>query len=527
MTAIQRRAFLAATTAALAFPRIASAQEAPKRGGTLIATWGGNEPQSMFVPGGGGSSPYITSTKMLERLIEMNADLTFRPRLATAIKAAPDGRTYTISLRPDVVWHDGQPFTAEDVAFTIANYWKPISAGIALKFMNGARAIDKHTVEVTFDQPKPEFAFNSIASYEVILPKHIYGTGDIRTNPANNAPIGTGPFQFKQWNRGSYVEMVRNEKYWEPNRPYLDRLIIRWWTEPAARSAAFESGEVQFGVYNPIPVAEQRRLVAAKKVVINQNGYLNGTNTSSLEFNMRHPILSKREVRQAILYGIDTQFICDTVYLGQAKPTMSTLMPGNTMFYSADTPHYAFDPKKAGEMLDAAGYPVKAGKRFAANLLSPGWFADNAKLGAYLKQALGDLAIETNLSVPDRPTSLRRIYTDYDYDISVSNQSQTVEPVPTITQYFTTDGILKGAPFRNANGYSNPDVDKLVAAIAVEMDVAKRKSMMAQFQQVAMTDVPLVELVQILSSNVMAPNVRYAADPADIFGATWGELGFA
>ena len=526
MIDLSRRTILA-SAALVAVPRLGWAQGAPKRGGTLVATWGGNEPQSMFVPGGGGSSPFITSTKMLERLIEMNTDLTFSPRLATAIKGSPDGRTYVITVRQGVTWHDGTPFTAEDVAFTIGNYWKPISAGLALKAMSGVRATDDHTVEVTFDAPKPEFAFNSIASYEVILPKHIYGTGEIRTNPANNAPIGTGPFKFKQWQRGSYVEMVRNDAYWQPGLPYLDRLIIRWWTEAAARSAAFEAGELHFGIYNPIPATEQRRLVAAKKVVANQNGYVNSANTASLEFNMRHPILSKREVRQAILHGIDTQFIADTVYLGFARPTMSALMPGNTLFYSADTPKYPFDVKQAGTMLDAAGYPVKGGKRFAVNLLSPGWFPDNAKLGAYVKQALTDLDIDTNLSVPDRPTSLRRIYTDYDYDIAISNQSQTIEPVPTITQYFTTDGILKGAPFRNANGYSNPEVDKLVSEIAVEIDPAKRKAMMAQFQQIVMTDVPLIEMVQILASNVMLPNVRYAANPADIFGANWAEMGFA
>src|SRR3954468_10913223 len=191
MIGLDRRTFFLAGAALAALPRLAWAQDAPKRGDTLVATWGGNEPQSMFVPGGGGSSPYITSTKMLERLVEMNADLTFRPRLATSIKGSPDGKTYTIALRPGVVWHDGKPFTADDVAFTINNYWKPISAGLALKFMSGARAVDEHTVEMSFDHRKPEFDFHSIASYEVILPKHIYGTGEIRTNPANNAPIGT------------------------------------------------------------------------------------------------------------------------------------------------------------------------------------------------------------------------------------------------------------------------------------------------------------------------------------------------
>src|SRR5579863_2407231 len=122
MGMIGRRGLLAASGAALAIS--ARAAEEPKRGGTLVATWGGNEPQALFVPAGGGTSPFFTSTKILERLVRMESDLTFSPLLATAWQASADSRDYTISLRPGVKWHDGAPLTVDDVVFSIGSVWQ-------------------------------------------------------------------------------------------------------------------------------------------------------------------------------------------------------------------------------------------------------------------------------------------------------------------------------------------------------------------------------------------------------------------
>jgi len=525
MMQLGRRALFVGSAAALVSPAIAA--EPPKRGGTLVASWGGGEPQALFVPGGGGSSPYLTSTKILERLLRLGTDLVFSPVLAESVIASPDGKSFVITVRDGVKWHDGQKLTADDVAFTFESYWKPISAGLALKNMTGAKALDEHRVEVTFSQPTPEFSFKFLLTGDVVLPKHVYAGTDIRTNPANNQLIGTGPWKLKEWVRGSYVEYARNDAYWRPGEPYLDRLVIRWWGEPAARSAAFEAGELHLGFYNPVPIADMRRLVKAGKIVVEQASFAEATATTSLEFNQRNPILAKREVRQALLHAVDKKFIADTVYFGNARPADSAVASTNKLYYSSDVPHYDFDPALAAKLLDAAGYPVKEGKRFPVNLLSPGWFSENPKTGAYLKQAFGDVGLEVNLTVPDRPTSIKRLYTDYDYDIAVSNQAMPVEPVPLITQYFTTDGMLKGAPFRNANGYSNPDMDALVAQMAVEIDPAKRKDLVLKFQRLVMTEVPLVQLVEIVSNTIMLTNVRNNGPAPLQFADTLSTLSFA
>ena len=101
-----------------------------------------------------------------------------------------------------------------------------------------------------------------------------------------------------------------------------------------------------------------------------------------------------------------------------------------------------------------------------------------------MKQALEDVGVGINLTVPDRPTSIKRIYTDYDFDLAISNQANPSEPVPSTTQYYTSDGIKKGVPFRNASGFHTDEVDALVEKIKVETDAAKRKALVVEFQKI-------------------------------------------
>jgi peptide/nickel transport system substrate-binding protein len=530
MSRFSRRDFLMTSAgAALAshFARPAfAATEAPKRGGTLIATWGGLEPQSLFVPPGGGSSPYLTSTKLFERLIRLTVDLKFEPVLAVDIKPSEDFRTYVIKLRDGVTWHDGQPFTADDVVFSAIQYWKPISAGVSLDALEGAEAADHLTVLLKFKAPVPELFFKSVLAGKstLVIPKHIYAGSNIITNPVNNAPIGTGPFKVKEWVRGSHVEYLRNDKYWNPSLPYLDRLVIRWWRDPASRSAAFEANQLDLGIFNPVPMPDIARLTAGGKFVAETKGYSNSAWITTIEFNQRRDIFKKREVRQALMQAIDRQFISDTIFFGRAHPSTGAIPSSNTIFFTKDVEDYSFDVKKAGKLLDAAGYPVKGGSRFNLNLVSAGWFEENVKIGQYLKQAFEDLDVAVDLAVPDRATSLKRIYTDYDYDVAVSNNSASFELIPSTTQFYTTDGIVKGAAFRNATGYSNPKLDEIVAKMAVETDEAKRIALGKDFDRLATLDAPLLPMVDLEPVTIARSDVRNHSRTADFMGESWAEI---
>jgi peptide/nickel transport system substrate-binding protein len=527
---ISRRHLLASTVAAGALLSIrggeATAQGTPKKGGTLVATWGGFEPQALFVPAGGGSSPYFTSTKILERLLKLDNQLKFQPVLATEITPAEDFRSYVIKLRPNVKWHDGRDLTSEDLVFNALEYWKPISSGGALNALTGAEALDPLTVKLVFNAPTPEFFLKSVLAGKagLVIPKHIYAGSNIITNAANNTLVGTGPYKLKQWVRGSHVELVRNEAYWDKGLPHIDQLVIRWWRDPASRSAALEAGQLDIAVFNPVPPPELKRLAATGKFKVTTDGYLNSAWTSSIEFNSRRPFVGRGDVRQALMHAIDREFIADTIYFGNAKPSIGPVPASNPVFVTDKVPQYKFDPKKAAKLLDAAGFPVKGGSRAKVSLVSAGWFEENVKIGQYLKQALEDVDITVDLAIPDRPTSLKRIYTDYDYDIAVSNNSGPVELIPSWTNYFTTDGIVKGAAFRNANGYSNPKLDTVVSDLTKEVDDKKRVALAHEFFRIATTDLPLTALVDIESVTIARSDVRNHSNLSDYLGESWSDI---
>jgi peptide/nickel transport system substrate-binding protein len=514
--------------AALALPLVgpAAASTAPKRGGTLTATWGGFEPQSLFVPAGGGSSPYFTSTKVHERLLRLTVDLKFEPMLALEIKPAADFRSYTIKLRDKVTWHDGKPFTADDVVFCATDYWKPISAGVSLDALESAEAVDPLTVLLKFKAPVPEFFLKAVLAGKsgLVIPKHVYAGSNIITNPINNTPVGTGPFKVKEWVRGSHVEYLRNDSYWNPELPYLDRLVIRWWRDPASRSAAFEAGQLDIGTFNPIPIPDIARLAKGGKIVAETKGYSNSAWVATVEFNQRREIFKKREVRQALMHAIDRQFISDTIFFGRAQPSIGAVHSSNSIFFTKEVQDYPFDVKKAAAMLDAAGYPVKGGSRFKLSLVSAGWFEENVKMGQYVKQAFEDLDIAVDLSVPDRATSLKRIYTDYDYDVAISNNSGSIELIPSTTQFYTTDGIVKGAAFRNATGYSNPNLDEIVTKMAVETDEPKRIALAKDFDRLASIEAPVLPMVDLEPVTIVRSDVRNHSTTADFMGEGWAEI---
>ncbi len=409
VTKVSRRAFGAGVLTAGIVGKAAFAQETPKRGGTLVATWGGGEPQACYVPAGGGSSPTFSSSKLFERLGNRRMDGTFVGELAEAWKPAADFKSYTIKIRKGVRFHDGKDMTTDDVVYSIDEIWKKYAAAAALTDFAGVAAPDADTVVVSFNKPTPEFFFSSLLCGNVnyIVPKHIYAGSDPVTNPANNAPVGTGPWKFKEWVRGSHFEYVKNDAYWRKDQPYLDRLIIRYVRDPAGRAAAMEAGDIHIGVFNPVAPPDIKRLTATGKFVATPKGYEEAVWSTTLECNMRNPIFAKKEVRQAMFFAVDRNLIAKTVYYGYARPGTSPIYSPNKEFFTADTFKTAFDPKKAAALLDAAGFPKKAdGKRFTLNLLSAGWFAENGKIGAIVKQGLEDVGVGINLTVPDRPTSI-------------------------------------------------------------------------------------------------------------------------
>jgi len=436
-------------------------------------------------------------------------------------------RNLVFFLRKNVKWHDGQPFTSKDVKFTFDMLREAPDIAAKLRInprkdwyanIEAVEAADPYTAVFRLKKPQPSLVLMLASGYTPIYAAHV-PPATYRTTC-----VGTGPFKVKEWVRGSHVEYLRNDSYWNPELPYLDRLVIRWWRDPASRSAAFEAGQLDIGTFNPIPIPDVARLTTGGKIVAETKGYSNSAWVATVEFNQRREIFKKREVRQALMHAIDRQFISDTIFFGRAHPSIGAVHTSNSIFFTKEVQDYPFDVKKAAAMLDAAGYPVKGGSRFKLSLVSAGWFEENVKMGQYVKQAFEDLDITVDLSVPDRATSLKRIYTDYDYDVAISNNSGSIELIPSTTQYYTTDGIVKGAAFRNATGYSNPKLDEIVTRMAVETDEPKRIALAKDFDRFASIEAPILPMVDLEPVTIVRSDVRNHSTTADFMGEGWAEI---
>ena len=527
---LPRRAFGVLTAALVAglVPLAAVASEEPRRGGTVVAMWQ-LEPPLLFSPRGAGSTPLLVTSKILEKLVRITHDGGFEPQLATSWSISDDFKTYTFKLREGVTWHDGEPFSSADVAFTVNEYWrKYLGFGPVHGQVESAEAPDANTVVIRYRTPKPEFlVFATLAGAQggQVIAKHIYEGTDMSRNPTNNAPIGTGPFKFKEWVRGSHVEMVRNENYWDEGKPYLDGLVIRYLRDPGARAAAVEAGEVQVAISNSFARPDILRITDEPGFHLDLKGYEAAGWQNFLAVNLRNQPVADKRVRQAIMHAIDRQFIVDTFMYGLGKVATGPVMTQQEGFYTADVATYPFDPEKAARILDEAGYERGAdGKRFAITLLTAPWFVENAKIGPYIKQVLEDIGIGVTLDVADRAGAIRKIYKTYEFDLALTAALASADPLMTTTHLFTTAGIVPGAAFVNASGYSNPELDAIVDEAGVEADPDKRRALLHEFQRIAAEDVPNIFLVEIQMANVVNAKVRNVSSNPMWMYDTWKDL---
>ena len=183
-----------------------------------------------------------------------------------AWEVAPDGKTVTFKLRKDVKFHDGKPFTSADVQFTVMEVLEEGRIRAASAPSATCTAVDTpddYTAVFKLANAAP-YMLAALSGYESpMLPKHVFGQGDIRTHPNANKPIGTGPFKFVEWQRGEFVRLDSNPDYWRKGQPYLDRIVVRFINDEATRTAALEKGEAHVAGFGAVPYSDAKKLAAA------------------------------------------------------------------------------------------------------------------------------------------------------------------------------------------------------------------------------------------------------------------------
>lgn len=519
---LTRRSVVAGLVSLVALSRasIALAQPAqPTAGGTLNLLITAEPPSLVSLTS---TSVLNVSARVTEGLIEFDTEMNPHPQLATDWTVSDDALTYTFTLRPGVKWHDGTDFTSADVAYSIATLKTAHPRGrTTFAQVESIETPDLLTVVLKLTQPT-SYLFKALSAAESpIVPKHIYEGSDPAANPANNAPIGTGPYVFKEWARGSYILYEKNANYWDAPKPYVDQLIIRIIPDQAARSVGFETGELDAGYRTPVALNDVQRLSGLPNLAFEPKGYeYSPPNSVCVEFNLDREIFGNLKVRQAFAHAVDRDAICKVVFFGKAVPAPSPIVPGLTAFYNPMPSPYPYDLDKAAALLDEAGYPVGAdGKRFSFFIDHP---ADDAmkRTAEYLRSVLSRLNIDATIRGVDMGTHVARVYTDRDFDLQIASLSPLFDPQVGVQRTFWSKNFVKGVPFSNATHYANAEVDALLEASAIELDQQERVKMWWRIQEIVMTEVPDLNLVMPSWETIHNINTFGMADTAAGFEGT-------
>ncbi|MFH1761749.1 MAG: peptide-binding protein, partial [bacterium] len=420
-------------------------------------------------------------------LIRINSSLEVEPELALSWKVSEDGRIWTFYLRKDVYWHDGRPFTAQDVKFTFDSILNPkinsvrrsdyIIDGDPIIF----KVIDKYTFQAILPKPFAPFLTHMGMG---IVPKHILSGQDINISSFNRNPIGTGPFMFGEWHTGDYVKVKRNNKYFK-GRPKLLEIVLKIIPDGNSALLALEAGEVDEA---GIPAREYKRMQGISHLnVFTYDSML----YTYLGFNLENPLFSDKKVRQAMAYATDKEQLISLIFKGLASPAYCPSAPVSWA-YSDDVEKYIYNPEKAKELLFESGYKmengqlVKDGDPFEFTLLLNQGNKEREKAAVILQQQYKKIGIKMNIRVMEWSALLKIINSPKDpkeFDAVLIGWSLGLDPdsysIWHSSQYPGGFNFIK---------YQNKKADKLLEKGRTTINKEKRKKIYAELFNIISAD---------------------------------------
>ena len=494
---LSRRSLMGVAAALLTAATLASNAWAQKQGGTLVMIVQPEPPNLASYLSTSGPIGMITS-KVYDGLLEYDTELKPQPSLAQSWEVSPDGQTITFELRKGVKFHDGKPLTSADVQFSImsaARVTHPRGPNTFLP-VTEVRTPDEHTVVLVLDEPAP-YMLMAFSGYETpILPKHVFGKGDLRAHPNANKPIGSGPFKFTEWKKGQYIRLDRNPDYWKEGQPYLDRIVARFIADSSTRTAALEKGEAHFAAMGAVPFNDAKKLAANPKLTVTTRGHEMFSPVSELLLNTERKPLDDKRVRQAMAYALDRQFIIDNIWFGYGKPAtgpMSSNFAPAGLYSGEVTIYEGGGIEKANAILDEAGYKKDAnGVRFELMHDSLPYGQEWTRFGEYVQQQLGKIGIKVVIRQEDVARWLKRTYTDHDFDTTANYLYNLADPVIGVHRAVHSSQIKPGTVFTNGSYWSDPKVDALLDKAKVETDAVKRGQLYDQALKAVAEEIPII-----------------------------------
>jgi len=410
-----------------------------------------------------------------------------QPMLAESWATPDGGKTFTFKLRSGVKWHDGTPFTAKDVVFSLNLYANPkVASPWAVKLssvagyddfksgaaseLRGVKAIGDDTVRIELSTAQPAWVELQLIAISIV-PEHILGKfapQDIVGNKFWINRVGTGPFIWKEYQSDRYIEVVRNQNYFL-GAPKIDRIVYQIYKDVPSIVTALETQEVDAMSYEGggIPVSELSRLQKLQHLTVLPK-FSAGLPTY-LQFNLADARFADARVRQAMLYAIDRSAIIETIK-GGAGELSNTLFPQAWARPESGMESYTYDPEKARRLLKEAGWSSTKPIDFIY------YYSDQMNVDTItaVQSYLAAVGIEIKPRLLD-PAAINQVYADGKFEMGFFAQGMGLDP-------------SLGEPLVKCNakplslGYCNPEVDALFAK---GMSSADRKERAAAYRAAA------------------------------------------
>ncbi len=452
--------------ASLAFAASMSSAHAqtltPQRGGTLVMVLS-QDPPTINPNVTNGVPDKLMSCMIYQGMVDIGGGYKAKPRLAKTWSISPDGLTYSFDLI-EANWQDGKPFTSEDVKYTL----QEVSAKYSSVFAAGGRAMEsietpaKDKVIIKLKQPFGPFMLSMACEQGgAILPSHLYrGTDPVRNATTLTDPVGTGPFKLAEWKRGNYLKLVRNPTYYEKDRPYLDEIIAKVITQPAARMQALQAGEVD--LVSTFPASSIDLVKSDPKLKIEPGEYPPASNF--LMYNIKNKPYDDKRVRHALLMATDRDFLIKNVFFNHGEQGLRPFNSWVTWPLNTDVDYrktYPFDVAKANALLDAAGLKRGSdGKRFTVKMVVfQTEYIELTQAAVALKSMWSNVGVDVNIEALESAALTKRVFVDRDFDITMVGYTTFSDPALGISRAYVTSSI--GQLYGNPTNYSNPKVDEL------------------------------------------------------------------
>jgi peptide/nickel transport system substrate-binding protein len=456
-----------------------------------------------------------------------------RPILAESVPGredgtlAADGRSVTWKLKKNVKWHDGQPFTADDVVFNWEYARDPATAAVTSAVYTDitVEKVDQHTVTVKFKEPTPFWADAFVGPPGMIIPKHLFADfigGKSREAPTNLKPVGTGPYKFKEFRPGDMVTGVINSEYHQANKPHFDAIEMKGGGDAvSAARAVLQTGEFDFAWNMQVEDEILQRLEKGGKgrVVINNSGFIEHIQLNTTDpwtevdgerssIKTKHPTLSDPAVRQAFGLLVDKDSVEKHIYgrTGQASANFIY----NPERFRSKTTKYEFNVDKAIDILEKAGWKKAAdgirekdGKKlkyvYQTSINQPRQktqaivkqAAQRAGIDIEIKSVVASVYFSSDINNPDT-------YTKFYCDVQMYNNGpQQPDPAVFLKQFLSSEVATKANKWqgRNITRWVNKDYDDIYKASQSELDPVKRAAMMIKMNEMVVNDHVVIPVV--------------------------------